>query len=101
MPLDVIKPHSHLKLSYPSPRKPRIEYEVEANRPVTTFVLDDEGLREYNTRGSDVYSYFGGFTNRRVHREKVEFPKDFAGPWYLIIQNSTNSPVAVNYQVFD
>jgi len=103
MALEVIKPNSHLKLRYSLPlRKRRVEYEVEANRPVTTFVLDDDGLEEYNKRGSDVYSYYGGFSHRRVHREKVDFPPSFQGPWYLVIQNdSEKEPVAVRYEVFD
>jgi len=103
MPLAVIKPNNHLRLRYPTvSRKRRIEYEVEASLPVTTFVLDEEGLKEYGKRGSDVYSYFGGYAYRRVHREKVNFPSDFEGPWYLIIQNdSEKEPVAVRYEVYD
>jgi hypothetical protein len=101
MPLTAIKPNSHLKLRYPIDRRRRIEYEVEANLPVTTFILDEEGLQEYNSRGSDVYSYYGGFSHRRVHREKVELPSDFDGPLYLIIQNDDEKqPVAVRYEVF-
>jgi len=55
MPIDVIKPNSHLELKYRKvPRKGRIEFDVEASAPVTTFIVDDEGLREYKKRGSDV-----------------------------------------------
>jgi hypothetical protein len=101
MPLAVIKANSHLTPRYSGPRKRRIEYEVEASHPVTTFVLDEEGLQEYNRRGSDVYSYYGGFSHRRVHREKVDLPSDFDGPWFLIIQNdNAKEPVAVRYEVF-
>jgi hypothetical protein len=101
MPLAAIKPNSHLKIRYPAPRKHRIEYEVEANLPVTTFVLDEEGLQEYNKKGSDVYSYYGGFAHRRVHKEKVILPSEFDGFWYLIIQNdSEKDPVAVRYEVY-
>jgi hypothetical protein len=102
MPLEAIKPNSHLKLRYPVPKRHRIDYEVEANRPVTTFVLDEEGLQEYNKRGGgDVYSYYGGFPHRRVHRERVELPRDLEGNWYLVIQNdSEKETVAVRYEVF-
>ena len=101
MPLTAIKPNSHLKLSYAVPRRRRIEYEVEANLPVTTFVLDDDGLKEYNRKGKDIYSYYGGFSHRRVHRETVDLPSDIDGPLYLIIQNDNDKqPVAVRYEVF-
>jgi hypothetical protein len=101
MPVAVIKPNSHLKVKYSVPKKRRIEYEVEASVPVTTFVLDEEGLQEYNKKGSDVYSYYGGFPHRRVHKEKVDLPSDFDSSWYLVIQNdSTKDPVAVRYDVY-
>ena len=78
-----------------------MEYTVEASLPVTTFVLDEEGLQEYNKKGSDIYSYYGGFSHRRIHEEKVRLPSDVDGPWYLIIQNdSEKEPVAVRYEVF-
>ena len=103
MPLDTIKPNSHLELKYRKvPRNRRIEFDIEASAPVTTFVVDDDGLREYKTKGSDVYSYYGGFPHRRVHRDRVDFPRDFDGPWYLIIQNdSRTESVSVGYEVYD
>lgn len=105
MPLSVIKPNSHLKIGYFVPKKRRIEYEVEASLPVTTFVLDDAGLIEYNKKRSDVYSYYGGFSHRYLHQQKVTFtPLNFeiGQPWYLIIQNDSDKEyVAVRYEVFE
>ena len=90
-----------MKIAYSVPKKRRIQYEVEAERPVTTFILDDEGLKQYNS-GDDVESYYGGFPHRYYHNEKITFPPDFTGPWYLIIQNDdAKYHVAVKYQVFD
>jgi hypothetical protein len=96
--LYAIKPNKHLRLRYRVPRKHRIEYRVEASLPVTTFVLDEDGLEEYNKKGSDVYSYYGGFSHRKHHAEKVDIP--FDGFWYLIIQNDSDTvPVAITYEV--
>jgi hypothetical protein len=74
-----------------------IEYHVEAEHPVTTFVLDDEGLEEF-TRAVRIRSYYGGFTNRRRHDEEVHFPFR-SGYWYLVIVNERHQPTAVYYQV--
>ncbi|MGH9739814.1 MAG: hypothetical protein ACRD4X_14695 [Candidatus Acidiferrales bacterium] len=78
-----------------------MRFEVEANVPVTTWVVDDEGLREYNSGRDDVYSYYGGYAHRYVHRGKAEFPPDFHSRWYFIIENdSRTKPAAVRYEVF-
>jgi hypothetical protein len=80
------------------PRNGVIEYDVEAEPPVDTFVLDPEGLVEFN-RGDDyIHSYYGGFTNRRKHHQELKLP--FRGWWYLIIKNSNKrESAAVHYEV--
>jgi hypothetical protein len=101
MPLDTIRPNSHLKLRYSAPPNRRVRFEVEANHPVTTWVLDEEGLREYNRGRGDIESYYGGFPYRRIHEGKAVFPPDFQGPWYFIIENdSKGKTVAVRYEIF-
>ena len=102
MPLDelyAIQPNSHLELRYPVPRKRRIRFEVTASRPVTTFVLDEEGLEQYK-KGSRAVPSYGGFPNRKFHKEKLELP--FDGYWYFVIQNEDKQfPAAVTYAVTD
>ena len=97
MPTALLKPNGHLRVRYRVPRRGLIEYKVEANRPVTTFVLDEEGLKEFMGRGEDVYSYYGGFSKRREHYQELRLP--FRGWWYLVIDNPNKEPVAIHYEV--
>lgn len=99
MPVATIKPNTHLRIKYPVPRDGWIEYTVEADRPVTTFILDDEGLDEYyNKKSGDIYSYYGGFPYRRLHHQELKLP--FRGSWYLLIINEDKrEPIAVHYEV--
>jgi hypothetical protein len=99
MPLVRIKPNAHLRVRYPAPRRGLVEYDVEAEGPVDTFVLDEEGLVEFNSRNPYVYSYYGGFPYRRSHHQELRLP--FRGWWYLVINNpSKKEPVAVHYEVY-
>jgi hypothetical protein len=97
MPTDVIKPHSHLKLRFSVPKNRVIEYEVEANRPVDTYILDEEGLREFYSRKDYIESYYGGFSNRLKHQQELKLP--FGGWAYLVIKNAQNESVAVYYEI--
>jgi len=95
----LLKPDTHLRVRYPVPRNGWVEYTVEADGvPVTTWILDDDGLREFNSGRKDITSYYGGFTHRYKHHQEIRLP--FRGWWYLIIENDSRSePAAVSYEV--
>jgi hypothetical protein len=97
MPTALIKPKSYLRVRYHVPHRRLIDYTVEADRPVDTYILDDEGLNEFLGKGEDVYSYYGGFYNRYKHHQELRLP--FQGWWYLVIDNQNREPVAVHYEV--
>jgi hypothetical protein len=98
MPVALIKPNKHLRVKYKVPRNGLVDYSVEADRPVTTFIVDDEGLKEFYGRGDEVHSYYGGFPNRRWHQQELKLP--FKGNWYLIILNEDDkNPAATWYNV--
>jgi hypothetical protein len=98
MPTALLKPNTHLRVRYPVPRSGVIEYDVEAEPPVDTFVLDEDGLKEFNRGDEYIFSYYGGFTNRRKHHQEIRLP--FRGWWYLIIKNSNKrESAAVHYEV--
>ena len=101
MPKTRLEPDSHLKVRYRVPRHKMIEYFVESlDGPVDTFVLDDKGLEQFlSKRTKEITSYYGGFTNRYVHQQKLRLPID--GPWwYLLIYNPNKQSVTIEYDVF-
>jgi hypothetical protein len=99
MPTTTIKAGKDLIIRYPVPRGRWIEYQVEADQPVSTFVLDEEGKQQFsNRRRDEVESYYGGFHRRYNHRQELRLP--FGGWWYLAIENlDDDHPVAVHYEV--
>jgi hypothetical protein len=99
MPVTTLKPDSHIRIKYTVPRSGLIEYTVEAERPVDTYILDAEGLKEfYDAKADFIESYYGGFTNRKIHHQELRLP--FRGSWYLLIKNANpTEPVAVRYEV--
>ncbi len=99
MPVALIKPDKHLRVKYRVPSRGSIDYYVEADRPVTTFIVDKAGLEEFYDKGTEeVTSYYGGFPHRKVHDEQIRLP--FKGDLYLLIINDDDkNPVAVFYSV--
>jgi hypothetical protein len=97
MPTALIEPGSYLRVRYSVPKRGLIEYSVEADRPVNTYILDEEGLKEFLGKGEDITSYYGGFYNRYEHHQELRLP--FRGWWYLVIDNENHDPVAVHYEV--
>lgn len=96
MPVDIIQPQSHLALEYDVPRRRTVEFEVSANLPVSTYVLDEDGYDAFQ-QGESIPSY-GGFTDRREHHQELILP--FRGRWVLLIVNKLNEDVAVSYDVY-
>ncbi len=93
----LLNPDTHLRIRYPVPRNGLIEYTVEADgATVDTYVLDKEGLEEFN-KGGEISSCYGGFTHRYEHYQELRLP--FRGWWYLLIVNRSTQPVAVHYDV--
>jgi hypothetical protein len=98
MPTEKIRPNSHLKIRFQIPKNRVVKYEVEADRPVDTYILDEKGLQEFYAKNTDwIESYYGGFSNRYKHRQELRLP--FSGWAYLVIKNSQNETVAVHYEL--
>jgi hypothetical protein len=47
MPRDTLGPGEYLTLGYMVPRRGMVEFSVDADDPLTTYVFDPEGLREF------------------------------------------------------
>src|SRR5690242_936267 len=96
MPVELLEPDTHIAIRYPATRKRRIAFNVEANDPVTTYIVDKDGLDQFYA-GEDIEA-FGGFHRRRTHYDDdVRIPPN--KPWYLVIMNKEDHPVAVSYDV--
>lgn len=93
---DILGLGEYLSLRHRVPRRGRVEFMVESNVPVTTFVVDEDGLQEFE-EGEEV-SAWGGFHNRRLHQDKLTLP--FRGNWWLLIVNESRRNAAVHYEVY-
>jgi hypothetical protein len=69
---------------------------VVADEPVTTFVVDRDGLEQLRQSASSVDSY-GGFWRRGRHHQSLRLP--YSGEWYLVIENTGNAITDLTYKV--
>ena len=77
------------------PRNRRVKYKVEAERPVSAFLIDKEDFDRYDD-GEKVRSY-GGASRKRFHVQRGKLP--YSGEWMLVISNENDRPVAIHYDV--
>ena len=96
MPTELLKPNTNLRIRFTPDRRRRFDYYVEADRPVTTFILDRDELDRFD-KGADFVNSVGGYNRRRRHEGRVRLPSD--DEWYFLIVNEENEPVAVHYDL--
>jgi len=96
MAIRTISEGNHLRLTFSVPKRHRIQFNVDADYPVTTYILDDDGLGEFHA-GYEIPSY-GGFVNRKHHKQDLYLL--FSGHWHLIIMNKEPHPVKANFEVY-
>lgn len=98
MPIEKVERDHNLRIQFPPPRRGSVEYSVEADIPVSTYVLDTNTLSDFDKGNADIES-FGGFSRRRKHRQTVNLPGNHN--WYLLIVNDNDEDAAVHYEVYD
>lgn len=96
MPTEMLEPNKHLRIRFAPGRNRRVRYFVEADKPVTTFLLDPDELERFYEGVPSVRS-FGGQSRRRRHEGRVQLPSD--DDWYFLIVNEGADPVAVHYDL--
>jgi hypothetical protein len=96
LPTTLLPANKFISTGYKVLRSGRVEFSVESELPVTTYIMDKKGLEDFQ-EGGDIYSY-GGFTNRKIHHDKLYL--DFRGIFYLVIMNEKNEPTAVHWEVY-
>ncbi len=98
MPSVTIGPDQHVRLKYSVPKSRLVEFDIDADRPVKSYVLGPKALARFS-EGSETFKYFGGFPDpRETQSQTVRLP--FTGSWYLVIMNPDNrDSVVVDYEV--
>jgi hypothetical protein len=100
MPTKIIRPNENMRLRYSVPRSRVVEIEVEADRPVKSYVVRTRGLELFD-EGSQNFKYFGGFPEaRRRHHQELILPFDDGHWWLLIVNPSKIHSVEVFYDVY-
>jgi len=98
MPIEKVERDHNLRIQFPPPRRGSVEYSVEADVPVSTYVLDKQTLSEFDEGKTQIKS-FGGFSRRRKHYQTLNLPGK--RNWYLLIVNENDEDAAVHYEVYD
>lgn len=98
MPSVMIGPDEHVILTYSVPKSRLVEFEIDADHPVKSYILGPKTLAKFS-KGSNDFRYYGGFPDPRENqRQTVRIP--FSGSWHLVIMNpSKRQSVNVDYEV--
>lgn len=96
MPTKIVPGNRHLHLRYRVRRGTHFQFEVEASRSVTTYLVDAEGLADF--RAGEEFAVYAGQDDLRYHDDEADIP--FTGFVWLIILNDHVQDVAVHYKVF-
>lgn len=91
------KHERRIKIGIESPiRDPRLIFEVRADSPVTTYLVDDMGLEDY-TNGQTP-NYYAGFRDRCNHQAEVELP-NFSRYHLIIVNKSPDNAAKIEYDI--
>ena len=98
MPVLRLRPDEYISLEYKRPKSRWFEFEIDADRPVKTYIVGPKNLRRFEEGRK--FNYVGGYPEERDHqRQKVWI--SFSGPVYLIISNPhRDKPVELEYDVY-
>jgi len=93
-----IPPNQNIRLRYSVPESGLVEFQIQADHPVRTYIVRKRGLELFD-EGNVKFKYYGGFPDaRRRQHQTVSLP--FEGPWYLLIINDDeDESVTVFYDV--
>ncbi|MBI3582723.1 MAG: hypothetical protein HY096_02080 [Nitrospinae bacterium] len=97
MPTLILPANKHISLKRKVPRSGFIEIYIESDKPVTSYILDEDGNKAFYDAQPEIPSY-GGFTNRKLHHQKVYL--DFQGDFYFIIMNEKIDPAAIHWEIY-
>jgi len=94
-----IGPEEKVRIRYSVPEDGLIEFNLESDHPVRTYIVRPGGLKLFD-EGKNTFKYYGGYPDpRRRQHQTVRLP--FEGHWYLLIVNDDEDESAnVDYDVY-
>ncbi len=98
MPTRILAARKFTKVMYDGPERTDIQLRVESSEPVDIYGVSTIFLDNFKKdRTFDLFSYRG----KTGLKKKIQLRPALGGEWYLIIENKSDSPVAIHYEVFD
>jgi len=98
MPLATLKPHNYLKVLYSRAKRGKLGIDIDADRAIDLYTVPVDQLAKWRGRQSFTGSSF--LRRRNFHVEYNTGP-EFHGDWYLILENVSDEPIDVEYDVFE
>ncbi len=99
VPTKIVRPGKFRKILHPFPPSGKVDLHIEASAPIDIYVIDDDDLGAFRA-GKPV----GGFKfsdREALDRRRLDLSSQLSGDdWYLILDNDSEEPVAVHYEVY-
>ncbi len=98
MGIKLLSPHKFTKIRYDGPRRDKVQVKVEASASINVYGVAADRLDAFRkNRRSNLFE----FARKAILDKTLPLPLDAADDWYLILENTSDNPVAVHYEVFD
>ena len=98
MPTRILAARKFTKVLYDGPERTDIRIRVESSEPVDIYGVSSIFLDTFKKdRTYDLFR-FGGKTSLA---KRIPLRPALGEEWYLIIENRSDFPVAIHYEVFD
>lgn len=99
MPFVEIQPEKYRRILFDRPRRRTVEINIEANRAVDVYVVPESNFEAWRRGSSD---YGGdGFLRTKNLRVRLNKDRQFEDDWYLVLENRSDSPATVHYEVYE
>ena len=97
MPTLTLKRHHSVRVEIEAFEKnPYVDYEVESEQLVKTYILDEDGLEDY--RNNKTFNSYNNKIKGRYNSERIRVP--YKGYYYLVIYNPNDNDVAIHYELY-
>lgn len=98
MPTRILSPRKFTKVLYDGPERADIRLHFQSSEPIDIYGVSSVLFESFKKdRTADLFR-FQGKTNLR---KRIPIRTALDDEWYLIMENTSNSPIAIHYEVFD